>query len=132
MAFTIEITRHVVSYRTPERVTPPGGRYGGEWMDGDSRTIERPRTERVVYDADDADWWDGNVIAWAVEQIGKTDVTEASQDLIPDAVGEHTWLSGSYADPYRSDQRVTETSVYLRGEWTGEQRAEVFRRATSH
>jgi hypothetical protein len=34
MAFTIEITRHVVSYRTPERVTPTGGRYGGAWMDG--------------------------------------------------------------------------------------------------
>jgi hypothetical protein len=98
---------------------------------GDRRTIERPRTERIAYDADDAEWWEGDVIAWAIDQIDKTDVTEASLDPILDAVGEHVWLSGSYSDPYQGDQRVTETSVYLRGEWTLEQRAEVFRRAAN-
>lgn len=50
MSYTIEITRHVVSYRTRAGVTPTGGRYGGGWMDGASRTIEPPFTTCETYD----------------------------------------------------------------------------------
>lgn len=57
MSYTIEISRHVVSYRTRPRATPTGGQYGGLWMDGDSRTIERPVTTCETYDAYDAEWW---------------------------------------------------------------------------
>ncbi|MFC8429280.1 hypothetical protein [Streptomyces sp. NPDC057253] len=49
MSYTIEITRHVVSYRTRTGVSPPGGPCGGEWLDGDFRTIEPPSTTHESY-----------------------------------------------------------------------------------
>ncbi|MET8983270.1 hypothetical protein ABZX85_47670 [Streptomyces sp. NPDC004539] len=126
MAYTIEITRHVVSYRTPQDVTPEGESCGGEWMDGDWRTIERPSTTRVEYDEIDAQTWDGDVIAWAVRTIGPTGASEPSFCPVGEAVPEHAWLSGRYDDPYRGDNRVTETSVRLTEDWSPQQRAAVF------
>ncbi|MCT9080481.1 hypothetical protein [Streptomyces fulvoviolaceus] len=127
MSYAIEVTRSVVSYRTPVGVTPTGGRFGGVWMDGDSRVSERSFTTCETYDEYDAEWWGGDVIAWAVDKIDRAGATEPSAYPIGDAVPEHAWLSGRYEDPYEGDSKVTETSVRLIGDWSPQQRAEVFR-----
>ncbi|MEU6379262.1 hypothetical protein [Streptomyces sp. NPDC046909] len=118
MSYTIEVTRSVLSYRTPTGVTQTGDRNGGAWMDGDSRVIEQPSTTGETYDEYDAEWWEGDVVAWAIDKIDRTGVTEPSTYPIGDAVPEHAWLSGSYEDPYERDGKVTETSVRLTGDWS--------------
>ncbi|QNP74991.1 hypothetical protein IAG44_39975 [Streptomyces roseirectus] len=126
MEFTIEITRHVVGYRTPEGFTREGRPCGGEWLDGDFRTIEPPSTTHAVYDEYDAEWWDGDVAAWAVDTINPTGATQPSLCSVGDAVPERAWLSGRYDDPYEGDNRVTEMTVRLTGDWSPQQRADVF------
>lgn len=99
------------------------------WLDGDKRELEAPATETVTPDADDLEWHDGSVIVWAADHIWtKTDATEPSVSPVPDTLGEHEWLSGAHADPYEGDWRVTETTVRLTGDWTPEERAQVFDR----
>ena len=118
MSYTLEITCRVVTYRDSE----------GAWMDGSNVELETPSTSTLVYDADDAEDH-GSPVGWAVDALDRTDVVEASMWPIPDAVREHDWLSGSYQDPYRGESRVTETTARLTGDWTPEERAEVFRAA---
>lgn len=130
MSYTIEITRRIVSYRTRSGETPAGGQYGGAWMGGDFRTVEEPFTTCETYDEYDAQGWEGDVLSWAVDRIDRTGVTEPSAYPISDAVPEHAWLSGRYDDSYEGDSKVTETSVRLTGDWSPQQRAEVFRAAT--
>lgn len=68
-------------------------------------------------------------VQWAIDRIGRTDATEASGYPIGDAIGPRWWLSGTYADPYTSEE--TETTVRLVSpEWTPQQRAAVFRAVT--
>jgi hypothetical protein len=95
-------------------------------MDGDSRTIEQPSTSCDSYDRYDAEWWEGDVIAWAVDLIDRQGVTESSLYPIGDAVPVHAWLSGVSYDPYEGDNKVTEMSVRLTGDWSEQQRAQVF------
>ncbi|MFM9442569.1 hypothetical protein [Streptomyces acidiscabies] len=127
MSYTIEITRHVVSCRTPPEVTPEGKPCGGEWMDGDWRTVERPPTSRAVYDEVDAQTRDDDMIAWAVDTILPTGAIEPSFCPVGTTVPGHTWLSGRYDDPDEGENRVTETSVRLADDWSPQQRADVFR-----
>ncbi|MFF7987764.1 hypothetical protein ACFZDK_53550 [Streptomyces sp. NPDC007901] len=117
MVYTIEVTRRVMSYRTRAGVTPTGGRYGGTWMDGDSRLIEPPLEACETYDEYDAEDWNGDVIAWAVDRIDRTGAAGLSLFPVGDAVPEHSWLSGRYEDPYEGDSKGTETSVGLIGAW---------------
>ncbi|MFD5701321.1 hypothetical protein [Streptomyces lasiicapitis] len=121
MSYTIEITRAVVSYRTPV------GANGGQWLDGEFRTLQPEFTTRETYDEDDAELWEGDVIAWAVDTVDRTGAIEPSAYPIGDTVPAHGWLSGRYEDPYEGDNKVTETSVRLTGDWSPQQRAEVFR-----
>ncbi|SEB60367.1 hypothetical protein SAMN04490356_0883 [Streptomyces melanosporofaciens] len=130
MSYTIEITRSVVSYRTSTGVTPTGGRYGGEWMEGETRVIEPSFTVCEAYDACDAEWWEGDVVAWAIDRIDRTGVTDPSTYPIGDAVPEHAWLHGRYEDPYEGDSKVTETSVRLTGDWCPQQRAKAFHKVS--
>ncbi|HEY8984809.1 MAG TPA: hypothetical protein VIU15_35200 [Streptomyces sp.] len=126
MAYAIEITRVVVSYRSPVTVTRSGRHYGGEWLDGDYRTLEHPRTRRFEYEDGDA-WESGlGVVAWAVDVIGPTGATQPCVYPVGEAVPEWAWLSGRYNDPYEDDGRVTETLVRLTGDWSPQQRADVF------
>ncbi|WP_030669882.1 hypothetical protein [Streptomyces sp. NRRL B-1347] len=124
MSYTIQISRVVVSYRTPVESD------GGEWMDGDFRTIGGPFTTCETYDEDDAELWGSDVIAWAVDKVDATGVIEPSAYPLGDAVPESSWLNGRYEDPYEGDSKVTETSVRLLGDWSPEQRAEVFHAVT--
>jgi hypothetical protein len=64
-------------------------------------------------------------VAWAVERIGRTDAYEPSCEPVPAELNEHEWLAGTYQHPYRD--QTQETSVYLTGDWTPAERADVFR-----
>lgn len=119
MEYTIEIFTRVVSYRDED----------GEWMDGGNRELETPLLERISADAYDLEQHDGEPTAWAVDYLqSRTDVTEPSLYPIGPDVPEHAWLSGTYQDPYQGDSRVTKTSAYLKGDWSPQQRADVFRK----
>jgi hypothetical protein len=134
-AYTLEITRRVVSTEAEECA------YAGEddhectgdclSLDGDVRELETPSTEEITADADDIEAHDGDPVAWAADYIrSKTDVTEPSASPIGDTVREHEWLSGTYTDPY-DGAKETLTMVRLTGDWTEEQRAQVFTAATT-
>lgn len=132
MPYTLEITTRVVSYRAES--CPFEGEDDHEcesdctWMDGDSRELETPTTTEIDPDVWDLDWYDGSVIAWAVDQCrNKYYVTDASEGPLGDTVPAHAWLSASSEDGYQGDARVTETTVRLIGDWTEQQRSEVFR-----
>lgn len=112
MSKIVEINKHLVSYYAED---------GETWLDGDYREIEPVDSTQVEYDLNE---WQLPV-EWAVDEIGDTDASEASTSPIPDAVPEHNWLYGSYTNPYTGD--VLETTVRLTGDWTEEERAEVFR-----
>jgi hypothetical protein len=137
--YEIEINTEIVSYRTRAGVTPTGGVYGGEWMDGDYRTLSS-NAQTLVMDDDDLELFEGvdsvhpehtPRTAWAVYVIDTTtDAIHPSSSPIGDSAREHEWLSGSYEDPYEGDNKVTETSVRLTGDWTPEERAIVFKTIT--
>ena len=130
--YAIEVTRHVVAYHAERcEITEADHECTADctWLDGDKRELEAPATETITPDADDLEWHDGSVIVWAADHIWtKTDATEPSVSPVPDTLGEHEWLSGAHADPYEGDWRVTETTVRLTGDWTPEERAQVFDR----
>ncbi|UIX34315.1 hypothetical protein [Streptomyces sp. GQFP] len=100
-------------------------------MDGDSHTIEPPFTTCETYDEYDAEWWEGDVVAWAVDKIDQTGATETSAYPVGDFAPEPAWLSGRREDPYEGDNKVTETSVRLTGDWSPQQRTDVFRAVSS-
>lgn len=127
MGYSIEITRTVVSYRSPVTVTRSGRHYGGEWLDGDYLTLERPTTTYATYEDTGAQEQGDDAVAWAVDTIALTGATEPCLYPIGDAVPEWAWLTGRYDDPYQGDSRVTETTVRLTGDWSPRQRADIFR-----
>jgi len=114
MGYAVEISRRDVS----------GNAEDGTPLDGDVREIRDYGTETEVYDTDDAEDY-GSPVGWAVAVVGKTNAIHPSIDPVGSALSERAWLSGTYVHPYL-DQRE-EISVYLTGDWTPAQRAEVFR-----
>jgi hypothetical protein len=119
MSYDIDITRLHVDYRDAD----------SEWMEGDYREIAPAEHSTLTMDTDDLEIH-GQPFEWAVSEISKTDVTDASLSPVGDVVPEHCWLSGSYADPYTGAE--TETSVRLTGDWTPAERALVFQLTTSN
>jgi hypothetical protein len=139
--YTIEISRRVVSYRAEEcrfkdeeghNSRGSGAACTGEctWLDGDSRDLETSTTETVTPNMGDVQLF-GSAVGWATDYIWrKTDASEPSGSPIGETLPEHSWLSGTFQDPFEGDSRVTETTVRLTGDWTPEQRAAVFRSVT--
>jgi hypothetical protein len=112
---TIEICRRTISYYDQ----------GGEWLGGSSRTIGTQPIQNVDYDSDDREIY-GNPVTWATAYIrDHVEVMEASMDPIPWVVEESAWLSGQY--DHLHDNLTDEVTARLIGDWTGKQRAEVFR-----
>ncbi len=116
MTYTVSIRRQDVSYRDE----------AGEWMDGDSRDLSASRTSIEEFDPGYDGDISGGPVDWAVDRIGQTDAYEPSQSPIGDTLGEHNWLSGSYEDPYLD--KITETTVYVTGDFSDTDRAEIFKR----
>lgn len=130
--YTIEVTTRVVSGEAEscryEGEDDPDHECTGDCtsLEGDVRELEAPHTQEITADADDLEAFEGDPVAWAVDYIRtKTDAVEPSGTL-GDTAREHEWLSGSYTDPY-DNSRVTETTVRLTGDWTGQERARVFK-----
>lgn len=101
------------------------------WMDGDRRELDSGSMSEFEPDEYDMEEY-GMPLEWAVGMIRKAypDVNHAPQ-MRDGTAEEREWMSGSSEDAYRGDMDVTETSVYLRGDWTPAERGEVFRRVTN-
>lgn len=114
MSFSVEIRRQTVTY------------YGalGDWLGGDMVVLADHGVEVEAYDRWDAEDF-GSPMAWAIDRIRRTDAREPSVSPVPDTLPEYAWLSGSYEEPGTGD--VLETSARITGDFTAEQRAEIFR-----
>lgn len=118
MAYEIHINR---------RTTTPYDPGSGEWLDGDTFELADHGTTVETPDEYDLEEF-GNPVAWAIDRLRRTDAHEPSQLPVPDRVGEHAWLGGCYCHPYNNEHE--ETTARLYGDWTPEERAEVFRGVT--
>lgn len=116
MTYDIEVHARWVSYHSES----------GQWLDGDSRLIRELPNETHTFDPDDT----VDAVTWASQYLRASESWEPSVWPVPSTVGEHTWLSACYEDPH-TDEHL-ESTAYLTGDWTDEQRAEVFRRATAN
>lgn len=130
--FGLEVSVRVVSYRAESCA------FAGEedhecesdctWLESDSRELEDRGSSRFEADSDDLEAFEGDAVAWAADYIRtKTDAVQPSVSPVGEELGEHEWLLGSSEDPYQGDERVTETTVRLVGDWTPQERARVFR-----
>lgn len=115
MAYMIETSIHLYSPYSED----------GDWLDGDTRTINVSTPTPYVFDEYDAEEH-GTPVNWAVHILRKEGMNESSAYPVDDAIGPHAWLSETYQDPYTDE--LQETSARLTGEWTDMERAEVFRR----
>lgn len=136
--YTIEVTTRVVTGEAEscryEGENDPEHECTGECtsLDGDVRELEAPRIEEITADADDLEAFEGDPVAWAVDHIRThTDATEPSSSPIGDTAREREWLSGTRADVY-DNSRETQTTVRLTGDWTEQQRAQVFKATTRY
>lgn len=116
MRYALQVTTSTVFNRDED----------GEWLDGDHRTVSEPET--VIFEADEWDLEDMTPVDWAVDYLERRVwPTEASMYPLPDHVRESVWLSRTSPHPYRN--QAEEVSVWLVGDWTGAERAEIFRRS---
>lgn len=99
----------------------------GEYLDGDAREVEPDRQEEHDFDrGDHAEY--GSAVAWAVHVLNRNVWPEsASEHPLPERPGENVHLTRDTEHVYRNQRE--EVTVYLRGSWTPEQRAEVFRKS---
>lgn len=140
MGYIVEVTTAHVAYRLEECPFLADGTAEEDhqcesdctWMDGDKREIRTPDTSEQEPDEYDMEEYENNVVEWAVALIRKhySDVENAPQMRDGEA-RESDWIDGSAEDVYRGDLDVTETTIFLKGEWTDAERGEVFRRATN-
>lgn len=110
MVYVIEVSKQDVSYRAED----------GTWLDGDRRVLRDHGTERETWEAGGP-----GPVSWAVAWLQGTDAQEPSVYPIPAELPEHAWLSGTYEHP--CDGTTLESSYRLTGDWTPQERAEVFR-----
>lgn len=127
MTFRIEVTRTWYYVKSDEVET---------WTTDPHRTEH----DEMAYESDEKADYD-TPVAWAVAMLGNANVVatpgmagfpalEPSASPIGDTARAHEWLSGTAKDNGTDEE--CEWSVYLTSpEWTPEQRAEVFRRATA-
>lgn len=102
--------------------------------DGDPREIGDWSTESHEYEPDDHAEDYGSPVEWAVSLLGnRIPVAASFPDLYKSGSAhngrrpERDWLSGNDKHPY--EDKYTEYSVYLRGDWTKEDRYQVFEKA---
>lgn len=130
MAYVIEVNKRDVSpyAETCEYEGQEDHECDGDcrWLDGDLREIRDHGKSEYEYDPRDADLY-GPPVQWATECLAGSSfpALHPSSSPVEDATREHEWLHGASPDPYKDEE--TEYSVYLRGDWTPEERAQVFR-----
>ncbi|MFE0472606.1 hypothetical protein ACFW2V_13425 [Streptomyces sp. NPDC058947] len=128
MAYVIEVNKRDVS-RYAEKCEHEGQddhecdemcRY----LDGDVRVIRDHGQSDYEYDDSDAEDH-GTPVRWAIDYLGGHHFPDLYKPSIRGGkVSECEWLSANDPDPYRDQE--TEYSIYLRGDWTPEERAQVF------
>lgn len=104
------------------------------WMDGDTRLLRDSSTSEIEMDAYDLEEY-GSPVTWAAHYLAKhhPEITEGHGGLPEtfdekwrDHVPESAWLSGEYESNAYDPEPLTETTVYLRGEFDTNQRSKVF------
>lgn len=121
MAYSVEITKRVVSYYSEEGCGEDDcDQSECRWLEGDFRLISDEGTEVEDFPCCD-DPYD-TPFYWAINLLEVEGLTEPSSYPIQGAA--HEWLSGSFTDPYTG--HVAETTARLTGDWTERQRADVF------
>jgi|SRR5690606_6345819 len=94
-------------------------------LDGDVREIRSHGTGEYAYDGDDAELY-GTPVQWATEYLGGHNFPALyrSSSIQDGKAAEGDWLTGHESHPH--EEYETEYSIYLRGDWTPEERAQVF------
>ena len=95
------------------------------YMDGDVREIRDHGQSDYAYDSDDAEEH-GTPVAWAISYLGGQNFPDLhnGSSCHDGKRGEREWLSAN--DPHPYEEHETEWSVYLRGDWTEEERFQIF------
>lgn len=128
MAYVIEVNKRDVSQYAEEC---PFAEQDDHECDGQCRSLDGD--VRVIhdygqsdYEYDDSDAEDhGSPVQWAIDYLGGRDFPDLNKPQIRDGkADESEWLSASDPHPYKDEE--TEYSIYLRGDWTPEERAQVF------
>lgn len=115
--FWIDVTTRTVSDYSED----------GEHLDGDVREVEPDRREDYGFDRWDHEEY-GSAVEWAVHVLNRSVWPESVSDYpLPERPGEDVHLTRSTEHAYLVQR--DEVTVYLRGSWTPEQRAEVFRKS---
>ncbi len=105
----------------------------GEWMDGDVRDLSDPITilytwQPERYDPDNGQYPDAET--FAVEIATVLGAVEPNVYPIPDQLQDSAWLSAiTDIEDYEGPNWFIETTIRLLGDWTPEERANVFRRS---
>lgn len=128
MAYVIEVNKRDVSQYAEECPFRDEADHECDdqcrYLDGDVREIRDHGRSEYEYDTDDAEEH-GAPVRWATEYLGGHHFPALYKPQIHDGkVSEHEWLSAHDPDPYKDEE--TEYSIYLRGDWTPEERAQVF------
>lgn len=136
MAYIIEISRRELSLYAEDHRCSEGDRDccdgSCRYPEGDAREIWDHGTSVTEMDSDD---WEehGDPVTWAAWYLSEhhpeitesfAGMTETFDSQWRSSVPEHAWLSGTSDDPYKD--QVTETTVWLKGEFDTYQRSKVF------
>jgi hypothetical protein len=116
-----------------------------DYHDGDRGPCLRERDESDTYDAElaEGEWDDKGTdnqdewvwvpethTAWAIRKLRPMASFEPSAYPVQTTAGAHEWLTANDHDPYTSHE--DEITVYLTGDWTDTERAEVYRAVTAN
>lgn len=132
MAYVLEISRRDISRNAEECAyrnedghnaagTGPGCDAHCTDLEGNVRGLRDYGTDVIEMDGGDREEY-GGPVAWAAHYLSKhhPDVTYGPSG---DQVAEREWLSGTSPDPYKDEE--TETTVYMKGEFTDAQRGQI-------
>ncbi|MBD3004569.1 hypothetical protein [Streptomyces sp. 5-10] len=101
------------------------------WMDGDVRELHDYGTHVAEFgeNVDAYDWeeYEGDAVAWAAHYLSKNHPDVTTSGTVGETASEREWLSGNTPDPY--EEKEEETHVYVLGDFTDRERAEVFKLA---
>lgn len=131
---TIEINKHDYSSYAEECQCPEEFKAECDdtcrYLDGDRRELDDNSEQPYDLDGDDIECAEGDVIQAAVDHIIRTAPGNYDASLSPiEDVREYCWLTDTYEHPEGYER---ETTVRFTGDWTVDERTEIFRRIAVH
>jgi hypothetical protein len=142
MSYTLEISRRDISRNAEEcpwkdeeghnvEGTGPECEPACLSLDGDVRELRDHGTHTAEFgrDVDTYDWdeYDGDPVAWAAHYLSKNHPEISDAGMVGETADKREWMWGTDEHPY--EDKETETTVYVTGDFTDRERAEVFKLA---